>query len=372
MTEIHYPVGERGAFEADAERSFTLPSRYYHDPDIHRRELTRIFHRSWCYVGHAGQLARPGDFRVDRIADQCIFLVRVDGGAIKAYFNVCQHRGHRLLDGDGNTGKKIVCPYHAWSYRLDGSLANAPHTEAMAGFDPAEFGLREVRLADCRGLLFVNLNADATAFADEYAGLTDTFDRYLPGLADFGRACDLHYDIAANWKVVVDNFSEGYHIPVAHRRLSRVIDSQRNRNASVGKRYACFESASKSGYAGFELEPGEPYLSWMIWPNTCMLSQPGCDNLIVLRMAPNGPTRCLERADILSPGGQTSDRLLAIRDLFADNFNLEDIAIVESVQQGLQSLGYDQGRYVADAGDAWYSESGLHGFHRQVLDAIGF
>lgn len=371
MTRPEYPAGARGEFTPDAENSCTLPSRYYYDPDIHRRELAGIFHRSWCYAGHAGELASPGDYRVDQVADQCIFVVRVDADRIKAYYNVCQHRGHQLLRDSGNTGKKIVCPYHAWAYRLDGSLANAPYTDAVAGFDPAEFGLRELRLASCRGLLYVNLDPDAPAFGDEYAGLQDTFDRYLPGLPEFDLACQLRYDIAANWKVVVDNFSEGYHIPVAHKQLSRVFDSQRNKNAIVRERYACFESVSKSGYADFELEPGQPYLSWTMWPNTCMLSLPGCDNLIVLRMAPNGPTRCLERADILAPRGERQPRLEAIRSLFADNFNPEDIDIVESVQRGLQSLGYDQGRYVVDTRNAWYSESGLHSFHRLVLDAIG-
>ena len=370
MTEPTYPVGERGAFNVEAGLSYTLPSRYYHDPEIHRRELTAIFHRSWCYVGHARQLAEPGDFRVDRIADQCIFLVRNDATTISAFFNACQHRGHQLLHDSGNTGKRIVCPYHAWTYRLDGRLARAPHTDAMAAFDPSEFGLREVRLANCRGLLFANLSADAPDFEIEYAGLGDTFDRYLPALIEFDRSHHLQYDIAANWKVVVDNFSEGYHIPVVHQQLSQVFDCRRNKHAIVHERYACFESISKTGYAGFELEAGEPYLSWTIWPNTCLLSLPGCDNLIVLRMAPYGPTRCLERVDLLARPGEPVAKLDAIRKLFAGNFNLEDIALVENVQRGLQSLGYDQGRYVADDRDAWYSESGLHRFHRSILDAL--
>ena len=102
----------------------------------------------------------------------------------------------------------------------------------------------------------------------------------------------------------------------------------------------------------------------------CILGLPGCDNLVVLRMAPDGPTRCLERAEILAPGDAPDSRLDAIRELFAQNFNREDIALVENVQRGLQSLGYDQGRYVVDADDSWYSESGLHRFHLQVLDAL--
>lgn len=370
MAGTQWPRGDRGSFAAEASRSCTLPSRYYHDASIHARELERIFHRSWCYLGHTSQLASPGDYRVDHIADQCVFLLRVDATTIKAFFNVCQHRGHALFDGTGNSGKRIVCPYHAWTYALDGRLVNAPHTDLLQDFSPDEFGLREIRVASCAGLLFGNLQPDGQAFADEYAGLEKTFTDALPGLEDFAPAAQLEYDIAANWKVVVDNFSEGYHIPVAHKRLAQVLDNRTTQQALVEPRFAYFQSASKAGFEGYELEPGEPYRSWTLWPNTCILSQPGCANLIVLRMAANAPAACRETVDILTPGGAGGERFEAVRDLFANHFNPEDIAIVESVQRGLQSLGYDQGRYVADATESWYSESGLHRFHLQVLDAL--
>jgi len=370
MNKTDCPRGRRGPFALEAQQSYTLPSRYYFDRGIYQRELETIFHHSWCYVGHANQLRKSGDFRVDRVADQCIFLVRIDHSTIKAFYNVCQHRGHQLLNGEGNTKKRIVCPYHAWTYGLDGALVNAPLTEELENFEPFEYGLREIALHDCNGLLFVNLDVAAPSFADEYAGLDAIFEKHLPGLRDFAAAHKISYDIAANWKVVVDNFSEGYHIPVAHRQLSQLLDSKGGSEAIVEPRYACFKSRSKSGYAGLALDAGEPYISWTMWPNTCMLSQPGCDNLIVLRMAPAGPTTCFESVDILSPGGESSANLEALKSLFMENFNLEDIAIVESVQQGLQSLGYDQGRYVADSANRWYSESGLHKFHLQVLEAL--
>ena len=311
------PRGERGAFHDRAQQSFTLPSRYYHDSKIYQSELERIFYRSWCYLGHVRQLAEPGDNKVDQIADRWIYLERIDATTIKAWFEE-----------------------------------------------------REIRLVDCHGLLFGNLDPDATDFAAEFAGLDKIISEHVPGLEEYAAAYNLQFDIAANWKVVVDNFSEGYHIPVVHKTLSQVLDSGADNRAVIEERYAFFESKSKSGFPGFELEPGQPYLSWTLWPNTCMLREPGCDNLIVLRMAPHGPTRCLERAEILSPGGETSATLEAIRSLFAENFNLEDIDIVESVQRGLQSLGYDQSRYVADDSDAWYSEAGLHKFHRLILEAL--
>lgn len=370
MNGTEFPAGERGVFGADALKSPTLPSRYYVDPDIYRRELSAIFHQNWCYVGHASQLAKPGDYLVSKVADQGIFLLRGDDGEINAFYNVCRHRGHELLRGSGSLSKTIVCPYHAWCYGFDGNLIRAPNTENMRDFDTAEFALKSVGLADCGGLLFANLAPDAENFEKQYPGLAETLADCLPNLAKSGIARQFDYDIAANWKVVVDNFSEGYHIPVAHRQLSRVLDSAGGYRSRQELRYAFFESRSKAGYEGYDLEPGSLYRSWTIWPNTCMLSLPGCENLVVIRMAPAGALACREHVDLLAPGGQVSPELEAIASLFATQFNAEDIGIVESVQRGLGSRGYDQGRYVVDQADAWYSESGLHRFHRQVLAAL--
>jgi choline monooxygenase len=370
MQGPYFPEGERGVFHTDARQSPTLPSRYYHDPQIHQRELENIFHKSWCYVGHESQLPDPGDYQVDKIADQCIFLVRGQDSEIRAFFNVCQHRGHELLKDKGSRKKRVVCPYHAWTYGLDGKLIQAPHTEQLLDFDPAQFSLKPVAVASCAGLLFANLDTTAVEFEQDYPDLAQTFSLHFPNFDRFGTAFQLDYDIAANWKVVVDNFSEGYHIPVAHKKLSQVLDSGTGKCARLEKRFAFFETRSKAGFEGLELEPGTPYLSWTLWPNTCMLSLPGCENLFVIRMATNGPGRCLERIDLLSVNGEVPPPLEALKTLFTDQFNAEDIAIVQSVQRGLESLAYDQGRYVADNTDSWYSESGLHRFHQLILESL--
>lgn len=370
MKDTDLPVGERGAFDSEARRSPTLPSRYYHDAEIHRRELRTIFHRSWCYVGHASQLPRAGDYRVEQVADQCILLLRDRESRLRAFFNVCQHRGHQLLQGAGSGKKRIVCPYHAWTYGLDGRLLQAPHTEHVEGFDRHDFSLRPVRLADCAGLLFANLDGDAADFEREYPGFEETVTTSLPDHGSFVPVHRFDFDIAANWKIVVDNFSEGYHIPVAHRLLSQVLDNTTGICRRREQRYAFFESRSKSGYDGYRIDAGSSYRSWTLWPNTCMLSLPGCENLVVIRMAPDGPGRCREHADLLAAPHTPASRLEAVRQLFAEQFNVEDIAIVESVHRGLESLGYDQGRYVVDEDDGWYSESALHRFHLRILEAI--
>lgn len=369
----HLPSGPRGsggAFTSDASRSWTLPSRYYVDEAIAQQEQERIFRRSWCYVGHVSELAEPGSYLTDRVAGQPVLLVRDREGGLRAFYNVCRHRAHLLLKGCGTLKAGITCPYHAWTYALDGRLKGARLTDDVPDFDKADFPLRPLGLSVLAGLVFVHLDPAAPALEGEVPGFAATLLDHLPGLAGFRLAARVSFDIKANWKVCVDNFSEAYHIPVAHPELAR-LHGGRPQPSVTGERFACWRNVGRSSYTGFAVGENAPYLSWTLWPHHCLLSLPGTPQLIVLRMTPEGPGRCLERADILAPADASPEVLEKIRALFAEVFNQEDIAIVESVQQGLASLGYDQGRYVVDRADTWFSESALHRFHSQVLAALG-
>ena len=364
------PHGERGAVTADPCTSFTLPSRYYTDPDILRQELHRIFRRAWCYAGHVSDFAAAGAYCTEEIAGQPVALVRGGDGRIRAFYNVCQHRGHILLKGRGMLSAAIVCPYHAWNYGFDGALTGAPMTHAMSGFDKAAFGLRELPVAIVAGLVFVNLDPKCRPFEEDAPGFEQTLLDALPGLPDFVATDRMDFDIAANWKVVYDNFAEGYHIPVAHPALSK-LHGRRTTAAVVREKFQFYKGVGRTSFEEFEVQPEEPYLSWQLWPNHCMLSLPGSAHFIILRMQPDGPTRCRERADIYAPAGDQPRNLAVVKRLFAEMFNREDVAIVENVQRGLSSLGFDQGRYVADRNDAGYSESGLHQFHMLLLKELG-
>ena len=361
--------GERGTFGSDATRSWTLPSRYYTDPAILEREVAGIFRRAWLCVGHLCDLGEPGCYLTERVAGQPVLVIRGRDGTLRAFFNVCQHRGHELLRGSGRIPGGITCPYHAWSYGHDGTLLAARMTEHVPCFDKADFPLRPVGLAVAAGLVFVNLDAGAAPFEEGYGGFDETVLWHLDAMPAYRRVAGYRYDIAANWKVVVDNFSEGYHIPVAHPKLATLYNTAAGSSVH-GPLYSAFRNHGNPGYAGMELGPAEPYLGWTLWPNLCMLSLPGSRNLVVLRMDPAGPQSCLERVDIYAPAGESSANLEEIHRLFAEIFNREDIALVESVQRGLASMAYDQGRYVADPAGSPFSESGLHAFHRRVVEAI--
>ncbi len=343
-----------------------LPSRYYTDPAILRQEEERIFLRSWIHVGHVSDLAEPGDYLTDEICGQPILVLRGGDGGLRAMFNVCQHRGHLLLKGRGRLGGRIVCPYHAWAYGLDGALVAAPMTQEMEAFDRADFCLPALRVEVAAGLVFVNLDPDCRPLAEEAPGFAGTILGHLPEMAGFTVSDRMAFDIAANWKVVFENFGEGYHIPVAHPVLAQ-LHGRRTTASVMEEKFQFYQGVGRETFEGFAVQKDEPYLSWQLWPCHCLLSLPGSQHLILLRILPDGPGRCYERAEIYAPAGAEAPNLGLVKRLFAEMFNREDMAIVESVQRGLASRGFDQGRYVADKADGWYSESALHRFHILLL-----
>ena len=361
--------GERGFFVASAQQSFTLPSRYYLEPDILQQETQKIFLRSWLYVGHISDLPELGSYMTMELAGQPIVVILGQNQELRVFFNVCQHRGHILLDGRGQVKNRIVCPYHAWCYGLDGELKTARLTRDVPGFERADFGLKIVQHALVAGMIFVNFDSGASPEEGDLPDFEKTILDHLPEMPDYVAKHRFDFEVAANWKVVVDNFSEGYHIPVAHPILAELYN-EKTAKSLVGKRFSFFQKTAQPGFSRFETTGVEPYLTWFLWPNLCLLSLPGASQLIVLRISPDGPGHSLEHADIYSPKGGDAPNLDAVKSLFSEMFNREDIGLVQSVQRGLSSLGYDQGRYVADTSNSWFSESGLHRFHSQILEAL--
>lgn len=193
-----------------------LPQAFYRDPAIYERDLARVFRDAWLYAGHVSELAASGDFRLVEVGRDPVILLRGEDGALRAFHNVCRHRGSRLVSQPCGNAQRLVCPYHAWAYGLDGSLQHARHMPA--DFDPAVHGLRPVALEELEGLLFINLAATPSDFAPVRAALSDALSRY--GLADAKVACSRRYEIAANWKLAVENYTECYHCAPAHPEYS--------------------------------------------------------------------------------------------------------------------------------------------------------
>lgn len=360
-------------FTDNPERSQTLDRTWYFDPAIYERERTAIFHKTWQYVGHVSMLAKSGDFIVRDILDQSVVVLRDTKGRVRAFFNVCQHRAHRLLEGEGRVGGVITCPYHGWAYGTDGALRNARGSDKLDAFDPDAFSLEPVRLDSFLGFLFVNLDGSAPAFAEVSGALAREVGAFSPDAANLKCAHRSEYVLNANWKNSIENYSECFHCPNQHKSLvENALDygsyritthEHHHSHHSTGVGQAQGYSTATEGAA----KPDE-FGSWLLWPNWCIEAYPG-GNLTVFHHMPAGPEKTVQRCEWYFPHETpTADEMEVID--FVHRVRLEDIPLCQSVQQGLHSLGYRQGRFIVDEARSEISEHAVHDFQSKVLAAL--
>ncbi|MFL6584950.1 MAG: aromatic ring-hydroxylating oxygenase subunit alpha, partial [Chthoniobacterales bacterium] len=206
----------------------TLPQPYFVSPEVFAHEQEAIFARSWLCVGHVSDLPRPGDYFLADVAGESLIVVCGNDGQLRGFFNVCRHRGTRLCEAPRGHAAVIQCPYHAWTYSLDGRLAGAPHMDPAAGFNKAEYALTQVSLSTWEGFIFATLDHDAPPLREVFTPLAGKFTHW--NLANLRSAKRVEYDVRANWKLIFENYSECYHCPGVHPMLSKVspYDSAEN------------------------------------------------------------------------------------------------------------------------------------------------
>ena len=354
--------------------SFTIPARFYTDPEIYEMEKEAIFYRNWWCMGHKSQVAVAGQYLTAQIHEQNVFVVRGRDGELNAFYNVCPHRGHELLDGQGRANL-IVCPYHAWSFDLDGSLKAARNTQDMQSFNKCEFGLKPVRVEEFCGFVFVNLDPDAEPLKEQTEDLEDEIRHYCPRIEDLEFAQRDTYDVACNWKVMVDNFLECYHCHPAHKDFVDLVDMDTYRTTVHGIFSSQVSGAARStDNNAYKFEKGDVdfgYAGWFLWPNLTIWVYPGEPNVSTLQMIPAGPRRTIEYQDWFVPGGKATKQLQDAMDYQKVVLQPEDVALCEKVQKGLSSKGYNQGRFVIDSEMSELSEHAVHHFQSLVVKALG-
>lgn len=366
------------ALTADPARSAALPGHLYGDPAVLAAEKEKIFFRSWSCVGHASELPNPGDYLCARIIDQELFVLRDRDGVLRAFFNVCQHRAHELLKGRGNVAAIIVCPYHAWSYDLDGTLRKARGTRDLPDFDPAAYGLEEVRLETPLGFLFVNLDPNARPLKDTAGAMFDDLARNAPWI-DALVVDPTHTSreddppLQANWKVLAENCLECYHCGPAHPAYSELVDIGQYRLSRHGawmKSEAPLRSGDSRAYRVAPEDPVQRNVFWHLFPNIEFGIMPGIESLYMFRFEPTAPEQTRIAAFLMTRPGAVmpADRTAFARDVLWP----EDVALCESVQRGLKSRGYRRGRFVVPAAESGISEANVHEFQRRYAAAMGF
>ena len=191
---------------------FSLQQAFYKDPDIYQRELDRIFMKSWLYAGHISQVANIGDYFLYELADESVIIIREGKDTIKALLNVCRHRGSRICMESCGQQKLLVCPYHGWTYQLDGSLRGASHT--TPDFDKSKHGLKQIQLQIFHGMIFINFDNEPVSFDPIEQDLDESLQPY--GMERMKLAHKQSYPIKANWKLAVENYCECYHCVPSH------------------------------------------------------------------------------------------------------------------------------------------------------------
>jgi len=357
-------------FHGQPSRSWSLHADAYCDPTFLGIEQSQVFHKSWQYLCHEEQLREPGSYVTTLVQGQSVFACRGQDGELRAFYNVCKHRGHELLQGSGQT-RSISCPYHAWVYGLDGRLNRARRSELIENFDVGEISLDGVQVEVFCHLVFINLDANAKSLAEQSGSLGEEIMAYAPDLGRLTHAHTLTYNIESNWKAVVDNFLECYHCPVAHRDFCTLVEMDTYKVKTHGIYSSHMAKAGRSDNKAYGVEDSSvtDHAVWYLWPNTTLMRYPGRGNFMVWRFYPDGPDRTYEVFDFfLETETPNEAELEAIR-FIDDVLQPEDIALVESVQRGMRTPAFEQGRYLVDPEGSGMSEHAVHHFHGLLLEA---
>jgi len=344
--------------QAPLDHAYTIPASWYVDERVAELERQNVFGRSWQVVARADQLAQPGAFVTMELAGEPLLLVRGTNQQLRAFYNVCRHHAAAVATEDAGHANIFRCPYHGWSYGLDGSLKGAPEFEGVCEFDRAQNGLIPVRVDQWEQFVFVNLDANAEPLSDFLGRLSQPVAPLnLRSLYFFERRT---YRLKCNWKVFVDNYLDGgYHVPHLHKALNSVLDYKQY-TIETEDRY-CLQSspmvASNEDAATAATRTGDR--AWYFWqyPNFMINVYQGyMDTNLVF---PDGVDSCkvifdFYFNDVGAPATERNRQSIAV----GERVNDEDVAICEAVQRGLHSRAYGAGRLSVRR------EAGEHLFHR--------
>jgi choline monooxygenase len=334
----------------------TLPWNWYFEPEILHREQEAIFRRTWQYVGHLGQVADPGTYFASRAGDVPVVVTQARDGELRAFLNVCRHRGSVVADGEG-ARETLQCPYHAWTYGLDGSLRSAPRSDETAPRE--ELGLLPLRVGTWGPFVFVNPSEQGESLEETLGELRNTMS--FDGLEFHHR---VEYALESNWKVACENYLECYHCAVAHPGFSAVVDVSPGEYVLERHRWHSSQFLhARNGYASGE-PPGSPKTPstgpltrtggsaagefHFLWPNLKVNVYPGRPNLSIGPVWPEGPERSRGFLDYFFAPGEDESWINDLLEL-DDQVGREDTALVERVQRGVRSGVLTEGRLLGES-----------------------
>ena len=336
----------------------TLPQCYFVSQEVFAKEQEIIFSAQWVLVGHQSQIAKAGDYLVPEVAGESLIIVRDQKADVRGFYNVCRHRGTRLCEDQTGHSSTIQCPYHAWTYGLDGRLVGAPHMDKVRGFDRAEYSLHPINLALWEGFIFVNLADEPTPLEEVFAPLAGKFTHWnLPKLRSAKR---IEYDVRANWKLIFENYSECYHCPGVHPALQKLTPYDLAENdlcegpflggfmpITKGHSLTISGNACALPVGDIKAEDHDRVFYYSIFPNMLLSMHP--DYVMVHQLWPQSPERTLILCDwffhpeawrVTDPPYNPDDAIE-----FWNMTNKQDWHVCELSQQGIASRAYQPGPY---------------------------
>jgi choline monooxygenase len=322
------------------ERAETIPASWYTNPQFHELERELIFAQTWQHIGHASRLQVPGDQIIGEAAGNPIIIVRGNDNESRAFYNVCRHRGGPLAMEDCRT-KVLQCKYHGWTYLLDGSLRGTPKFDRTELFDKKDFGLIPVRHAVWEDMVFVNLSDNSTPLHSMVEGIVDRLHPMrLSGKSFFKR---INYEVHCNWKVYIDNYLEGYHLPFVHPELTNMLDFQNYVTETFG--YYSLQYSRITQEDNLYGAKDERAYYFFIWPNFMLNILPGRVQTNTVVPVSHNHTRVI--FDYYYDDVTSGKALKMIHEdiEYSDKVQREDAEICERVQKGLASRAYHKGRF---------------------------
>jgi len=353
--------------------TLSLAAKYYTDPEVFKIETNGLLARTWQFAGHASQLNETGDYFTFDLAGESLFCIKGRDGEIRTFYNVCQHRAHQLVSGQGQT-RVVVCPYHAWTYELTGELRAGPNIKAVEGFDKSSICLTSVRTEVFLGFIFVNLDKDAKPMDEWFPNVRTELESYIPHWDTLAPLEWVEIPENCNWKVSVENYSECYHCTLNHPTFSTGV--VRPETYDIQPQGYCLRHTTECNSMDamtYDINSGfdknDQYSSWFLWPMFSFQVYPGnllntyhwramdADHVVVWR-------------GWYSVGGAENDivRQMAVQD--RETTVAEDIGLVESVQRGLKSRGYVPGPLVVDPKCGVNSEHSILTLQRLMKEAL--
>jgi Rieske 2Fe-2S family protein len=344
--------------EVAAAEAMTLPASYYTDPAWFHREMEAIHFDMWLCAGRAEQIPNAGDYFVRRVDNASVIITRDEQGNVRAFHNVCRHRGTLLCqDGEGRFNGRIQCQYHAWTYKLDGTLANAPHMEKVQGFREADYPLNAVACAVWDGHIFINLSAQPIPFSEHLAGLDIKFAPWR--MAELQMMERRVYQLKANWKLIIQNYSECLHCPIVHPLLNKQShymsgDNEPPQPTYLGGRMDLRDgvqsltmdgTSSRCNLPGLSSDDQRHVYYYCILPNFFLNLHP--DYMLTFTMWPHAADHTeiicewhFHPDEINKPGFSAKDAVE-----FWDITNKQDWELSDMAQTGISSKGYQPGPY---------------------------